>query len=333
MKEHQDLIREWRALPLGTPAILATVVATRGSTYRKPGARMLITEDRWLAGSISGGCLESDIVHTAWERTKDGPAIVEYDATAEDDILLGFGLGCSGATTVLMTRLPADGGVLAFLERAIADPRGGELDTIIEPGPGFGASCGRLGDESWQSVEGRFVDGRPTLHERIEGPFPLVVFGAGHDAIPLARLAADLGWRVTVIDGRTTHAIPARFPGAHAVLVAAPRVALEHVTLPPGGAAVLMTHGYTNDLTLLGWLLDSELGYIGALGPVARRERLLGDLEKEDRAPNDAQRARLHAPVGLDLGAKGPEEIALSIVAEILAWRNGRNGGSRRIEG
>ena len=319
-------------MPSGTPAILATVVATRGSTYRKPGARMLITEDRWLAGSISGGCLESDIVHTAWKRTEDGPALVEYDATAEDDILLGFGLGCSGSTTVLMTRLSADGGVLAFLERAIADPGGGELETIVEPGPGFGASCGRLGGEGWRPVEGQFADGRPTLHERIDGPFPLVVFGAGHDAIPLVRLAADLGWRVTVVDGRTTHAVAARFPGAHAVLVAAPKVAPERVTLPAGGAAVLMTHGYLNDLTLLGWLLASDLGYVGSLGPVARRERLLGDLAKGDRAPTEAQRARLFAPIGLNLGAKGPEEIALSIVAEILAWRNGRGGGSRKIE-
>lgn len=328
MKETQDLIREWRALPPGTPAILATVVATRGSTYRKPGARMLLTQDRWLAGSISGGCLESDIVHTSWIRTEKGPALVEYDATADDDILLGFGLGCSGATTVLMQRLPEGGGVLAFLEAAMAHPAGGRLETIIQEGPGFGASRGCLGDETWRSIEGTFAFGRETLGETIEGPFPLLVFGAGHDAIPLVRFAAALGWQVTVVDGRSTHAIPERFPEAHAVVLAAPNVAPDRVALPLGGAAVLMTHAYLNDLMLLGWLLPSPLGYIGSLGPVQRRERLLSDLDKEERMPTKEQLARLHAPIGLDLGASGPEEIALAILAEILAWRRGREARS-----
>ena len=293
---------------------------------------MLITPDAWLAGSISGGCLESDIVHTAWERTQDGPALVEYDATADDDILLGFGLGCSGATIVLMTRLPIDGGVLAFLEEALTSSIGGEIETVLEPGPHFGASRGRIGESEWRNLGEEFAEGHEILRERIEPPFPLLVFGAGHDAIPLARLAAELGWRVTVVDGRTTHAIPDRFPAAQGVIVAAPNAAPDRIELPPGGAAVLMTHSYLNDLALLKWLLPSELGYVGSLGPVARRDRLLADLDRAGRSPTEEQSERLHAPIGLDLGATGPEEIALSIVAEILAWRRGRGGGSRRDE-
>ena len=304
MRETRDLVRAWRALPEGAPAVLATVVATRGSTYRRAGARMLIAEGGWLAGSISGGCLESDLVHTAWARTEDGPALVEYDATGEDDVALGLGLGCNGATTVLLARLPSDGGVLSLLERGLTSP------LTIETDPITGASREVARAEPREGV----------LVETLAPPPALLIFGAGHDAIPLARLGTDLGWRVTVADARLTHARAERFPGAsvlHAPYPDAP--------IPGGAHVVVMTHSYASDLVLLRRLLPSGAASIGQLGPRARTERLLSEL---GFAPTEAQLARLRAPVGLDLGAEGPDEIALAIVAEIVALRKGRNGGS-----
>lgn len=313
MKEPIDLVRAWRALPPGAEAVLATVVATRGSVYRRPGARMLLTREGWVAGSISGGCLESDLVQTAFDRTADGPVVVTYDASAPDDVLLGFGLGCSGAVDVLMQRLPADGGPLGVLERVIRERVPARLETYA--GGTFVADLGSgIADRGPPDPRPATRD-RAILVESLLPPPALVVFGAGHDAVPLARLANGLGWHVSVIDGRAAYAREDRFPDAQ-VLVSPPA---RPVPIERGAAVVLMTHSFERDAAVLRWL-PRDLPYVGVLGPVHRTRRLLDELGIDG--------SHLHAPVGLDLGAEGPDEIALAIVAEILAVRRGRDGAS-----
>ena len=308
MRERIDLVRAWRALPPGADAVLATVVATRGSVYRRPGARMLITRDGWVAGSISGGCLEGDLVSTAFARTEDGPMVVTYDASAPDDVLLGFGLGCNGAVDVLMQRLPGGGGALAVLERVLETREAVVMTTKADGSISSPLGEGRVGVEP-PSGEDRE---RAILTETLEPPPALTIFGAGHDAIPLVRMAVDLGWHTTVVDARRGYAKAERFPGATVRHVRA----VDPVELESGSAVVLMTHSFANDSAILRWLPEC-LGYVGVLGPLHRTERLLEGRRRED----------LYAPIGLDLGADGPDEIALAIVAEILAVRKGRAGG------
>ena len=302
MREHIDLVRAWRAIPAGEAAVMATVVATRGSVYRRPGARMLLTREGWAAGSISGGCIESDLVQTAFDRTEGGPVVVTYDASAPDDVLLGFGLGCNGAVDVLMQRLPEDGGPLAAIAR-VRETREPVSVTTFADGSFAVAPSGTAPSER-----------AGLLTETIAPPPSLVVFGAGHDAVPLAAVANGLGWSVTVVDGRAAYAKPQRFPGA-SVLVSPPARAIG---IEPDAAAVLMTHSFAHDAAILGWL-PKDLPYIGVLGPIHRTHRLLEEAGIET--------ADLYAPIGLDLGADGPDEIALAIVAEILAVRKGRAGG------
>ena len=293
MREHTDLVRAWRALPPGADAVLATVVATRGSVYRRPGARMLLTREGWVAGSISGGCIESDLVQTAFDRTEAGAALVTYDASAPDDVLLGFGLGCNGAVDVLMQRLPADGGPLAAIERVLEERRPALVETR---------------DPRSEPRD------RPLLTETILPPHALVVFGAGHDAVPLARIAKEVGWHVSVVDPRAAYARRDRFPDADRVAVSLPGTPYP---IEPGASVVLMTHSFNHDAAILRWL--PREGYVGVLGPIHRTHRLL---EEIGVAPEG-----LYAPVGLDLGSEGPDEIALAIVAEIQAVRKGRAGG------
>lgn len=344
MKESADLVSGWRALAPGSPALLATVVATSGSTYRRPGARMLIAEGGWAAGSISGGCLEGDVLRTAWERTAEGPALVTYDATADDDIVWGFGLGCNGVVQVLMERLPAEGGPLAFLADRRDRREPGVLATVVSEGPWLGRrlcvpECPSLSGgeglpeavrEDARSLLGRSghtvrsYDEITVLFESILPPMPLLVFGAGHDAAPVVAAAKALGWHVTVVDGR---ARSDRFPEADAVLAAAPADVASSVSIDGRTAAVVMTHNYLHDLALLRTLLPSAARYVGLLGPARRAERLLNELRDDGFVPTPEQKARLHAPIGLDLGAEGPDEIALAVVAEIQAAANGRGGG------
>ena len=299
MREHRDLIRAWRALPPGAEAVLATVVAARGSVYRRPGARMLLTREGWVAGSVSGGCIESDLVQTAFDRTERGATVVTYDASAPDDVLLGFGLGCNGAVDVLMHRLPEDGGPLEVIERVLASRKPATLATFR--------------DGSWTTETRLPTPDSPLQTETILPPPALTVFGAGHDAVPLVRIANEIGWHITVVDGRAAYARADRFPDADAVLVSPPSRAV-----PVEGAVVLMTHSFAHDAAILGWL-PRDLPYVGVLGPIHRTQRLLEEAGIET--------ADLYAPVGLDLGADGPDEIALAIVAEILAVQKGRAGG------
>jgi xanthine/CO dehydrogenase XdhC/CoxF family maturation factor len=260
---------------------------------------------------------------------------VVYDTTDENDLVWGVGLGCHGVVHVLLERvcgLPdalhtvdaawarREASVIVTRYQAGADQRLGTLP--LAPSPLVEEAVARAHRE--QRSQHVVEAGASYFVEYAPPPVSLTLFGAGEDARPLAALAAELGWQVRVVDPRAAFATADRFPQADTVQVAAPENA---ATLPfdAWSVAVIMTHHYRFDLPLLRALLPRTLPYLGLLGPRLRAERLLSDLRKEGMAPTADMLARLHAPVGLDLGAGTPEAVALCIIAEIQSVLSGRD--------
>ncbi len=376
MKEIPQLLETWRGLQAaGEDAVLATVVKVEGSSYRNPGARMLIDANGGSVGTISGGCLESHVVKRAWWLTAREPAVVcRYDTSADEDAQWAFGLGCNGVVHVLLERLSAARGApqleaLALAratmraaatavviatsgcgvrvgERLLLGPDGGRAGALGAGGEGSeGGEAGEVGafaarvaqDLAAVLREGcgacrRYAVGAgwaEVFLELLPPPLRLVVFGAGHDAVPVVRFAKALGWHVTVADGRAHYARRERFPEADAVLVSEADDPLRGCGVSADAAVVLMTHSLEQDRVLLGRLLRAPPRYLGQLGPRARTERLLAALAEAE--PALRKRAELvHAPIGLDIGAENPEEIALAIVGEIRAAFAGRSGAMLR---
>ncbi len=361
MKELREILDAYETIRRqGEIAALATVVAASGSSYRRPGARMLLTSDGWVAGGVSGGCLESDVAGRARAVMESGqPDIVTYDTTEDGDIMFGVGLGCRGVIQILIEPLTGARPDFAFLSDLVQKREAGVCATVFRT---EGGAPTRLGDRLLLSQMGSVYNGLADVNlaarvrtdaeavlasgrslvreyvlsggsvavffEAITPPQPLVVFGAGYDVLPLARLAKELGWHVTVADARPAYAIRERFPQADAVLVCPPEEAAARLPLDARTAVVLMTHNYLHDRALLGQLLPSSVRYLGVLGPKRRTERLLSELPPG--VVTDGALSRLHSPVGLDIGADMPETIALSIIAGIQAVAAGRPGGFLR---
>ncbi len=320
--------------------VLATVVATAGSTYRKPGARMLIMADGSYLGLLSGGCLESDLQLHAQEVMQSGrPRAVEYDMRGPDDTLFGIGAGCEGAMRVLLEPANPASPAAAALAAAGRTTQAGD------------ASCLVMVHESATSTLGTYV-AEPPLHPRLVAagnealaetascgmdwgagaertrafvqflapPPHLLICGAAPDAQPVAGAARGLGWRVSVIDHRPAYAVAARFPGADVRLAKATQLRSE-IDLAHCHAAVVMSHHLASDEAYLRELAEAGApAYVGLLGPQARRERIA----KELGPLAEKLRFRIRGPVGIDIGAVTPEGIALSIVSQIHAWLAGR---------
>lgn len=309
------------ALPETYPAALATLVTVRGSSYRRPGARLLLTADGNHLGSISGGCLEEDlIVHCRAALATGAPKVITYDTTAENDLIWGVGLGCHGVVEILIEPLSKPPAWLETLRENQEARRTTRLwvthSTDAETNSGAGT---RLADAL------AACPSHGVLDQSIRPPIALHVLGAGDDAKPLVSFASRLGWRVTVADPRPAFAAAARFPRARRV-VAMPPAAVRDILAPDeDSAAVIMTHHYIHDLPFLESALPLPYFYVGLLGPRKRAERLLDDLAGKGCSITAAQRARLHGPVGLDLGSDAPEAVAVAIIAEILAIRNARD--------
>ena len=319
MKELQAIARHLCASKTGS--VLATLVAVEGSSYRRPGARMLVPEGNARIGSISGGCLEEDLIEHAKRVAASGrPKLVLYDTAAENDLVWGVGMGCHGVVKVLLEPLPPQPAWASAVAGNMRAGRPTRLEVAWEGPPellGTRLSASQ-GDGEPAARKGVFMD-------RIKPPTELAVFGAGDDARPLARLAAELGWSVTVADPRRAMATKARFPGASALVLGPAEELVARAAPRPGSLAVVMTHRYRDDVPLLRHLLPLPLAYVGLLGPRLRVDRILGDLERDGLAVTPAMRAKLRAPVGLDLGSEGPEAVALSIVAEMSAVLAGRD--------
>ncbi len=356
LKAHASLAR----LPGGCG--IATVAAVEGSSYRRPGARLVLTPDGTRIGSISGGCLEEDLlIHLRQVRENGNARSLVYDTTEENDLIWGVGLGCHGRVTLLLERVETTPPGLAFVHHAAGVQRmGAVLATVYdgEPGIPLGACLALAADgRSWHTAEpAAWVDplretaaaalarglsdwltftdlpGRPCVFfEYIAPPPRLVVLGAGDDAGPLARFATDLGWSVTVADPRAAFATRERFPSAENVVVAPPTDLTRLVSFDERTFAVVMTHHYVHDLPYLRGLLPLRLPYVGLLGPRKRAEKLLADLRAEGIDVTPAMHAALHAPVGLDLGGDTPEAVALSMLAEMQAILQGRDAAPLRL--
>jgi len=307
------------------PMALATIVATRGSTYRRAGARLLVRADGELVGNLSGGCLEGEIARVARGVMSSGqPALAEFDLTAENDDVWGYGLGCNGAFEVFVEPAAGAAAVASALREAhdtcLVSVLTGSLSGIHRL-QADGAAVAALRDGTPRVLE---EDGKRVFYEPIQPPMRLVVCAAGHDAIPLVRQAAELGWRVTVADVRRKLLTHERFPEAADFSDADPKTAAAAIGPDGRTAVILMSHNYLRDQEYLGSFLDRPLAYLGVLGPRGRTEQMLHEMNRPDAM------TRLHAPAGLDIGAEGPEEIARAIIAEILAVMRGRAGGSLR---
>lgn len=300
---------------------LATVVATRGSTYRRAGARLLVPDEGEPIGNISGGCLEADVARIGREVIAAGaPRLVEFDMTADADAVWGYGLGCNGAIELFVE--PTAGAL-----ESVAALRTGQGSCLVIPLTGANAGSHLLETDGVAAAalhDGRprvtAADGERTYYEPLVSPLRLLVCGAGHDAIPLVRQAGQLGWRVVVVDVRKALLTPSRFPGASEFASPDPAAAGADLSPDERTAAVLMNHNYLRDIAYLRSFLDAQLFYLGVLGPRGRTEQMLAEIGVPDAI------GRLHAPAGLDIGAEGPEEVAHAIVSEILAVTRGRRG-------
>jgi xanthine dehydrogenase accessory factor len=297
--------------------VLATVVATAGSTYRKPGARMLLMADGTYIGLLSGGCLESDLQIHAREVLDSGKArAVEYDTRGPDDTLFGVGAGCEGTMRVLLEPAGPNSAAETALAAAGKLTQAGETTSLImvhnSTHIGLGTHHG-TGGLAPAELAGAYV-------QPLAPPPHLLICGAAPDAQPVVRTARALGWRVTVVDHRPAYAVEARFPGAE-VRIASPKSLRSEVDLSRCHAAVVMSHHLPSDEGYLRELAQAAIpAYVGLLGPKARRARLAQEL-----GPSmESLGGRIRGPVGLDIGAATPEAIALSIIAQIHAWLAGR---------
>jgi xanthine dehydrogenase accessory factor len=320
--------------------VLATVVATAGSTYRKPGARMLFLADGSHMGLLSGGCLESDLqIHARQVMDSGVPRAIEYDMRGPDDILFGIGAGCEGAMRVLLEPAGPGSAAAAALAAAGRATQAGEAASLILVHEAADLSLGTFaaepplppaliaaGNQSLAERTSRSVDWgagaqRTRAFMQFLAPPPhVLICGGGPDAQSVVSTARALGWRVTVVDHRPAYAAAVRFPGADVRLAAASSLRAE-VDLGRCHAAVVMSHHLASDESYLRELAEAGVpAYVGLLGPEARRSRIA----KELGSATEKLRFRIRGPVGIDIGAMTPEGIALAIVTQIHAWLAGR---------
>lgn len=353
-KEIADIIKAAAsAEKAGKRTVLATVVHVEGSSYRRPGARMLVTEDGQMVGAISGGCLEGDALRKALLAIRENKTkLITYDTSDEDDAKIGVQLGCNGIVHILFEPVTySNPQNPVSLLRKLTDGRRKGVLTVgfnlydkkgIQPGT-FSLFADQMNvvDEEFEmpvfpllkseiqqvyEAEESTISGFPykgqqfaCFHEFITPPISLVIFGAGNDVIPLVDMAAMLGWTTHVVDGRPSYATQARFPNASQVVVARPAEALQTILADEFTVFVLMSHNYNYDLEALRLLAAIDTRYIGVLGPKKKLERMLGELQDRNVIIEAEQEFKIYGPVGLDIGAETAEEIALSIVSEIKA--------------
>ena len=335
----------------GKRAALATVVRVRGSAYRHEGAKLLVAEDGSATGNVSGGCLEQDVREVALQVIRSGTVQRRSYCSGADEIAAwDLGVGCEGEVEVLVEPAPAP----LARERELLDGR--EAFAVCTAIPGKGeegrgkrmivATSGAEGDLGSPTLTAEAVArARELLREEraaleqfaghavfidvLVPPPELVVLGAGDDARPLVRCAADVGFRVIVVDRRPAHLTVDRFPGAARLVPCDSAELPERLTLDESSYAVVMTHNFADDRAYARALLATRVAYIGMLGPRERTERIL----REVRGGGPGEAARVYGPVGLDIGTDGAEQVALSVVAEILAVRSGRRTRSLRERG
>lgn len=341
MVDRRRIVRQWKR---GGAKALVTLVRVEGSSYRRPGAHLLIGAEGEYAGTISGGCLEAEVVRKAAWMARDGAVVERYSTLFDDTAEIPFGLGCGGVVDLLLE--PVDTPECRALVDAMEASVGGQERVVATWLPANGKPMRRsvlnsAGEALFRSerLTARDLDAIADLSaerdseiyiERLAPPLRLFVLGAGDDAKPMVTMAALLGWSVTVSDGRVQLARPERFPDAERVVA---NVSAAQLELTAADAVVIMTHSYEQDRALLAGLLGaSEVpGYIGLLGASHRSSLLVSEAAATLGYSVADCCERVWAPVGLDLGGDGAEAIALAVVAEVQAWAQGRLGASRRL--
>lgn len=357
MKEQKNILSEFRKIDFSKrKAALATVVKVMGSSYRSPGARMLITDDGKWVGSISGGCLEGDALRKARAVMNDEKSIaVVYDTREESNQNLGIGLGCNGVIEVLIEPVGIDDKnnpiqlfsefidtqepiALATIfskhsigEKLLIDRSGkihrqfrndgmnklviNDLKEIFQSKKSFAKKYRKLEDEF------------EVFLELIEPSISLVIFGGGFDSRPVCSMAKSLGWNVEVTDECAAHIAPIFFPQADKLSLCQREFLNEDVDVHAYTACVLMSHNYEYDRDVLRKLISTSTPYIGILGPRKRFDKMMEEFSKEGITLDENDLQRIHSPIGLDIGAEAPDEISVSIIAEIQSKFSERSGG------
>jgi xanthine dehydrogenase accessory factor len=322
------------------PMALAVVLQTAGSTYSKCGAPLLIGREGDYAGLLSGGCLEGDLCAHASDVIDSGTARqVSYDSRGPDDQLFGLGAGCEGAMSIFLMRVGPEQNwqPLAHFQQALVAHQRSAVGLVVEstgaarrPGevllPGTATELDTMLTETARSGRSEWLPWSPALRVfalPLILPLRLLLLGAGPDARPLAGLAAQLGWRVSLYDHRPAFTKATRFPAADRVMLGRPEALLANIALNSYDAVVIMSHHLETDAAYLRALASSTVPFVGLLGPAPRRERLRESLGAEFAALG----GRLRSPVGLALGGRASASIALAVVVEIHACFHGGSGG------
>ncbi|MEH7403125.1 XdhC/CoxI family protein [Gottfriedia acidiceleris] len=316
--------------------VLATIIHVEGSAYRKEGTSMLFKGNGKEVGLLSAGCLEADLSYQVQEtRERKTPQTVIYDMSAEDDLTWGKGAGCNGIITVLLepideiifnllTKLKTfllNGTSVSMMKILSDDSNDVETLFLVDEKTFFG-NCNEGKLEQVKSVLNELhysneksgirtiesLDTNTYLHTFHPKP-RLFVFGAGKDAIPLVKLASLTGFFVTITDWRADLCSNEYFPDAEQILVGFPSEIIPRLKLTASDSAIIITHQFQKDKEILNHILNSNLKYLGVLGGKKRIQRLL-EGKKVD--------TEINSPAGLQIGAEGPEEIAISIVGELI---------------
>ncbi len=358
MKEIRRIIDIYEKLDFSQrKAALATVVSVEGSSYRRPGARMLILDDGKWEGAISGGCLEGDALTRARKvMLNNVPELITYDTMDDDANSLEIGLGCNGIIDVFIEPVnPNDhANPVTFLKEYVRNREIHALATILKTGKGSDYKPGKrfiltekdsgsIPDWLFDDMQKVLKEGFPGIKnydqpggifeifiERITPDLDLIIFGAGFDVVPVVKIANELGWQVTVTEDCVAHLAPKRFTPATCLIFADREAVLEKINVNERTAAILMSHNYKYDLAVLEALLTTDIPYIGILGPLKRYEKLKAEIQAGNSSYPDHKFDRVHAPVGLDIGAETPDEIALSVISEIKAFFTRRSAGYLR---
>jgi xanthine dehydrogenase accessory factor len=328
MRERRQIVELFQR---GDAVALATLIAVEGSSYRRTGARLLIAANGDHAGSISGGCLEAEVVRKAQWLVRGGASVQRYSTLFDDTAEIPYGLGCGGTVDVLLE--PANTAECSALIAAMQGSIAGERRHIATQIPAAGRPLLRCilnesGRHVFRSQAGLVSPVLPFFDEWLDPPQRLILFGAGDDAQPMVSMAALLGWTTIVLDGRPQWARPERFPLAERVLVSS---TLDDLAINPQDAVVVMTHSYEQDRAWLAATLPSRPRYLGLLGSRHRSALLISEVCAKLGWNLESACDGIFAPVGLDLGGDGAEAIALATIAEIQTCLEGKFGPSRRM--
>ena len=355
MHELQSIINYFDEIQQqGETIFLATIVNTFGSTYRQKGAKMLITEKGEMMGTLSGGCVENDIFHYTKQISSE-PLLISYDATSSEDLIWGFGLGCNGVVQILLEKLDFLNNLspLNLINECLKSQRYGAIATIFSVEGAIDLKIGsRLiiypDDTTYTDIQDRELknaiasdttSAKNTQHstvnkyqlssgsvevfiEVIKPPTSLIIFGAGRDALPVVELAKAIGWEVTVVDCRAQEATYQRFAIADRIILTSREIISQQISVAENTVAVIMTHNYFDDREIIKFLLPTKIPYLGVMGSKNRITKIIEELN-----PTKTQLEKLYSPIGLDIGADSPAEIASAIIAEIQAVLAKRNGG------